>query len=109
VCCFDAEGRFTLVNAFALNTWKIEEHEALGQTLQAVVPSKATEEILNVFWQALRTQERMELETIGLRHNGWIGIVMHPDHGGLVMHVRRLLENTPTARSGVAPLLRSSG
>ncbi len=86
----DANGRLTFVNVFALKAWGKERHELLGRTYEDALPTKAMPEIMTAFRQVLITQQRTELEVFGPRHQGWIGIIVYPDHGGLTVHIRRL-------------------
>ncbi len=92
----DAERRFTFVNAFALNAWNKQPHELLGQTYKEAFPTKAKPEVMAAFRQVLSTGQRREVETFGDRHQGWIGVTVHPDNGGLIVHVRRLARNAGT-------------
>ena len=69
----DAQGRFTFVNAFALNAWGKQPRELLGQTYEKAVPMKASQNIIDAFQHVLRTQQRTEFETFGLRHPPWSG------------------------------------
>ncbi|WP_344982866.1 GGDEF domain-containing protein, partial [Deinococcus rubellus] len=78
------------MNAFALNAWKKQSHELLGQTFQDAFPAKAKPEIMAAFRQVLKTQQRTEVESFGDRHQKWIGVIVYPDDGGLIVHVRRL-------------------
>ncbi len=86
----DANERLTFVNAFALNAWGMELHELLGRTYQDTLPTKAKPEVMTAFRHVLTTQQRTELEVFGDRHQGWIGLIVYPDDGGLTVHVRRL-------------------
>ncbi len=86
----DANERLTFVNAFALNAWGKESHELLGRMYQDALPTKAQPEVMTAFRHVLATQQRTELEVFGDRHQGWIGLIIYPDDGGLTVHVRRL-------------------
>lgn len=86
----DANGRLTFVNVFALKAWGKERHELLGRTYEDALPTKAMPEVMTAFRHVLDTQQRTELEVFGDRHQGWIGIIVYPDDGGLTVHVRRL-------------------
>lgn len=92
----DAEGRFTFVNAFALNAWNRQPHELLGQTFQSALPTKTKPEVMAAFGHVLSTGQRAEVEVYGDRHQGWIGVIVYPDDGGLIVHVRRLARNAST-------------
>ena len=92
----DAERRFTFVNAFALNAWNRHPHELLGQVYEDALPTKAKPEVIAAFRQVLITGQQTEVETFGDRHQGWISVIVHPDDGGLIVHVRRLARNAGT-------------
>ena len=92
----DAERRFTFVNAFALNAWNRHPHELLGQVYEDALPTKAKPEVMAAFRQVLTTGQHTEVETFGDRHQGWISVIVHPDDGGLIVHVRRLARNAGT-------------
>ena len=93
----DAEHRFTYINAFALNAWNKQAQEILGEVYEDAFPTKAKPEVMAAFRQVLRTGQRTEVETFGDRHQGWIGVIVHPDSGGLIVHVRRLARNASNA------------
>ncbi len=86
----DENERLTFVNAFALRAWDKERHELLGRTYEDALPTKAMPEVMTAFRHVLNTQQRTELEVFGDRHQGWIGLIVYPDRGGLTVHVRRL-------------------
>ncbi|WP_407571603.1 HD domain-containing phosphohydrolase [Deinococcus altitudinis] len=92
----DAELRFVFVNAFALALWGRREHELLGKGWKDNLPFVPTPEVIATFQHAVATQTRTEVETFGISHRGWVGIIVYPQDGGLVVHVRRLLRNAPT-------------
>ena len=85
-----ADGRFTFVNVFALKAWEKQPHELLGQRFEDVFPDKAKPEIMAAFRQVLATRKRTEVESFRDCHQGWIGILIYPDDGGLIVHVRQL-------------------
>ena len=89
----DTEGRFTFVNAFALNAWHRQPQELLGQTFQDAFPTKAKPEVMAAFRHVLSTRQRVEIESFGDRHWRWIGVIVYPDDGGLIVHVRPLLRS----------------
>ncbi|WP_161883638.1 sensor domain-containing diguanylate cyclase/phosphohydrolase [Deinococcus alpinitundrae] len=89
----DANERLTFVNAFALKAWGKEPQELLGRTYQDALPTKAQPEVMTAFRHVLKTQQRTELEVFGDRHQGWIGLIIYPDDGGLTVHVRPLLRS----------------
>ncbi|OLV16717.1 HD-GYP domain [Deinococcus marmoris] len=95
----DANERLTFVNAFALKAWGKELHELLGRTYEDALPTKAMPEVMTAFRRVLNVQQRTELEVFGDRHQGWIGIIIYPDHGGLTVHVRRLPRSAGNAMS----------
>ncbi|UQN08630.1 HD domain-containing phosphohydrolase [Deinococcus sp. QL22] len=90
IYALDANECFTFANAFALTAWNKHLHELVGKNFQETFPFKAKPELMTAFKQVLDTQERIELEMFGDRHQGWIGVIVYPDHGGLIVHVRRL-------------------
>ena len=92
----DARRRFTFVNAFALNAWNRQPPELLGQVYEDALPTKAKPEVMVAFRRVLTTGQRTEVETFGDRHQGWISVIVHPDDGGLIVHVRRLARNAGT-------------
>ena len=92
----DARRRFTFVNAFALSAWNRQPHELLGQVYEDALPTKAKPEVMAAFRRVLTTGQRTEVETFGDRHQGWISVIVHPDVGGLIVHVRRLARNIGT-------------
>ncbi|AZI44236.1 HD domain-containing protein [Deinococcus psychrotolerans] len=92
----DAHERLTFVNAFALNAWEKESHELLGRGYQDALPTKAQPEVMAAFRHVLSTQQRTELEVLGDRHQGWIGLIIYPNQGGLIVHVRPLPRSTGT-------------
>lgn len=94
----DAELRFTFVNAFALGLWGRQETELLGRNWQENLPFVPTPEVIAAFHRTVLTQTRTEIETFGINHRGWVGIILYPHDGGLVVHVRRLLRNAPTLK-----------
>jgi response regulator RpfG family c-di-GMP phosphodiesterase/GGDEF domain-containing protein len=92
----DADLRFVFVNAFALTLWGRQQHELLGKDWRDNLPFAPSPEVVATFQHAIRTQTRTEVETFGISHRGWVGIILYPHEGGLVVHVRRLLRNAPT-------------
>ena len=89
----DKDRRFTFVNAFTLNAWGKQPHELLGRRFEDALPLKATQEVTDAFLHALRTQQRAEFDTFGLRHQVWLNVTLHPCDGGLLVHVRPLPRN----------------
>ena len=92
----DADLRFVSVNAFALTLWGRQEHELLGRDWRDNLPFVPSPEVVATFRHAINTQTRTEVETFGISHRGWVGIILYPHEGGLLVHVRRLLRNAPT-------------
>ena len=95
----DAHERLTFVNAFALKAWGMQPRELLGRIYQDALPTKAQPEVMAAFRHVLTTQQRTELEVFGDRHQGWIGLIIYPDDGGLTVHVRRLPRAPGTPRT----------
>ncbi|MGY2894379.1 HD domain-containing phosphohydrolase [Deinococcus sp. UYEF24] len=92
----DAQERFTFVNAFALKAWDRDAHELLGHTFQQAVPRKATEETKDAFRQALKTQQRTEFDTFGVRNQMWFNVSVYPHRGGVIVQVKRLPRHAGT-------------
>ncbi|WP_255808141.1 sensor domain-containing diguanylate cyclase [Deinococcus sp. KNUC1210] len=89
----DSERRFTYVNAFALRSWNVSAHEVLGKRLEDGLPVRPPQDVIELYQRAIDLQERCEFETFGRRHRGWVGVVLYPHAGGVIVHVRRLLWN----------------
>ncbi len=96
LCLVDADGRFTFINTFAQTRLNIKEEDFLGKTYEEVRPSNVSPEVLDAFYQALRAQERTEFITFNASSSVRLHVVLSPHHGGLVIHVRPLLNTTPT-------------
>jgi diguanylate cyclase (GGDEF)-like protein len=86
----DADGRLTFVNAYALGVWNKQLHELLGQTVEEAFPGPVIRDVKDAIQQVLMTQQRTEFETFGLRQFGLFGVILYPDNGGVIGHVRRL-------------------
>ncbi|WP_407540822.1 HD domain-containing phosphohydrolase [Deinococcus radiomollis] len=93
----DTETRFTFVNAFALNAWGKELHELLGRHYEDTVPTKASRDVMHAFRHALKTRQRTEFETFGLRHRAWINLSLYPSDDELIVHVKPLPKRTGAA------------
>jgi diguanylate cyclase (GGDEF)-like protein len=93
----DSERRFTFLNAFALKSLNKQPQELLGHKLETGLLLKSTPEIKAAFLHALRTQERTEFDTFGLRNQVWINVTLYPDRGGLIVLVKPLPRHSGTA------------
>lgn len=89
----DAERRFTYVNAFTLKAWNIQAGEVVGKLLEDGLPTRPPPDVIDQYQRAIDSQERCEFETFGRRHHGWVGVLLYPHQGGVIVHVRRLGRN----------------
>jgi len=92
----DAQGRFVFANTSALQSWHSSADQVLGKSLEDGLPYKIGTRIIDTVLNALQLQEHTEFEIFLPNEHYWVGVMIYPYGGGVIVQVRRLLRNAMT-------------